>query len=77
MAPDAPPPDGPAETTAAFRTAAKAGAITVLVAAVGTMVTGDILGKLMTKYQPMKMAAAEALYHTPRPRRSRCSPSAR
>ena len=45
----------------------KAGAITSLVAAVGTMITGDILGKLMTMYQPMKMAAAEALYHTAQP----------
>ena len=49
---------------AAFRSAAKAGAITVLVAAVFTAITGDIQGKIMTKYQPMKMAAAEALYHT-------------
>jgi cytochrome bd ubiquinol oxidase subunit I len=56
-----------AETTAAFRTAAKVGAITSLVAAVGTMLTGDVLGKLMTLYQPMKMAAAEALYHTAQP----------
>ena len=43
------------------------GAITSLVAAVGTMITGDVLGKLMTMYQPMKMAAAEALYHTAQP----------
>jgi cytochrome d ubiquinol oxidase subunit I len=55
------------ETTAAFRTAAKAGAITTLAGAVGTMITGDVLGKLMTMYQPMKMAAAEALYHTAQP----------
>ena len=27
----------------------------------------DVLGKLMTMYQPMKMAAAEALYHTAQP----------
>jgi cytochrome bd ubiquinol oxidase subunit I len=51
----------------AFRSAAKAGAITVLVAAVFTFITGDIQGKIMTKYQPMKMAAAEALYHTSQP----------
>ena len=56
-----------AESTAAFRSAAKVGAITALVAAVATMVTGDVLGKLMTMYQPMKMAAAEALYHTAQP----------
>jgi cytochrome bd ubiquinol oxidase subunit I len=53
--------------TAAFRTAAKVGAITTLAGAVGTMLTGDVLGKLMTMYQPMKMAAAEALYHTAQP----------
>ena len=51
----------------AFRSAAKTGAITVLVAAVFTFLTGDIQGKIMTKYQPMKMAAAEALYHTSQP----------
>ena len=79
VAPDQAPRtgDGAAATTAAWRSAAKAGAITALVAAVATIVTGDIQGKLMTKYQPMKMAAAEALYHTAKPARSRCSPSAR
>ena len=51
----------------AFRSAAKVGAITVLVAAVFTALTGDIQGKIMTQYQPMKMAAAEALYHTAKP----------
>ncbi|HEX4088507.1 MAG TPA: cytochrome ubiquinol oxidase subunit I [Trebonia sp.] len=56
-----------AATTATFRSAAKVGAITTLAAAVATMVTGDIQGKLMTMYQPMKMAAAEALYHTAQP----------
>jgi cytochrome d ubiquinol oxidase subunit I len=55
------------EATAAFRSAAKAGAVTALAAAVATIVTGDIQGKLMTIYQPMKMAAAEALYHTAQP----------
>ncbi|MGA2825765.1 MAG: cytochrome ubiquinol oxidase subunit I [Streptosporangiaceae bacterium] len=61
-------PDAASQSTAAaFRSAAKAGAITVLVAAVFTAITGDIQGKIMTKYQPMKMAAAEALYHTSQP----------
>jgi cytochrome bd ubiquinol oxidase subunit I len=54
-------------TTATWRSAVRAGAITALAAAVAVMVTGDIQGKLMTKYQPMKMAAAEALYHTSQP----------
>jgi cytochrome d ubiquinol oxidase subunit I len=57
-----------AEHAAAFRHALKAGAITVIAAAVVVVVTGDIQGKLFTQhYQPMKMAAAEALYHTSRP----------
>jgi cytochrome bd ubiquinol oxidase subunit I len=53
---------------AAFRSAAKTGAITLLVATVVILVTGDLQGKLFTThYQPMKMAAAEALYHTATP----------
>jgi cytochrome d ubiquinol oxidase subunit I len=58
----------PGTDTAAFRSAVKAGAITVIAAAVITIATGDIQGKLFTtRYQPMKMAAAEALYHTAKP----------
>src|SRR5260370_19584207 len=53
--------------TAAFRSAAKAGGITMLIAAVAAGITGDTLAKIMTTYQPMKMAAAEALYHTSQP----------
>jgi cytochrome d ubiquinol oxidase subunit I len=56
-----------AEGVTAFRSAAKAGAITTLAAAIALTVSGDILGKVMTTYQPMKMAAAEALYHTSQP----------
>jgi cytochrome d ubiquinol oxidase subunit I len=52
----------------AFRHALKAGSITVIVAAVAVVITGDTQGKLFTtQYQPMKMAAAEALYHTSAP----------
>jgi cytochrome d ubiquinol oxidase subunit I len=52
----------------AFRHALKAGAVTAIVGFAGTLVTGDIQGKLFTQhYQPMKMAAAEALYHTATP----------
>jgi cytochrome bd ubiquinol oxidase subunit I len=52
----------------AFRHALKAGAITALVGAVVTVISGDTQGKLFTtQYQPMKMAAAEALYHTSQP----------
>src|SRR6266568_5029017 len=57
----------PHTITAAWRSAVKAGTITSLAAAVATIVTGDIQAKLMTMYQPMKMAAAEALYHTAQP----------
>ena len=52
----------------AFRHALKAGAITAITAAVAVVITGDTQGKLFTtQYQPMKMAAAEALYHTAQP----------
>jgi cytochrome bd ubiquinol oxidase subunit I len=57
-----------AEHAATFRHALKAGAITAITGAVVIIVTGDIQGKLFTtKYQPMKMAAAEALFHTAKP----------
>jgi len=46
----------------AFRSAAKAGAIIVLVASAAVAITGDRQAKVMTEVQPMKMAAAEALY---------------
>jgi cytochrome d ubiquinol oxidase subunit I len=51
----------------AFVSAARVGAVTVLVAAVGVVVSGDAQGKIMTEVQPMKMAAAEALYETAQP----------
>ncbi len=37
---------------------------TTLVAAIATLLLGHTQGQLMTKQQPMKMAAAEALYET-------------
>jgi cytochrome d ubiquinol oxidase subunit I len=49
---------------AAYRFATKFGAWVLLVASVGILITGDIQGKVMTQVQPMKMAAAEALYYT-------------
>src|SRR5690606_16583622 len=52
----------PERDAEAFRTAARLGAVTLLVAGVGVIVSGDIQGKIMTEVQPMKMAAAEALY---------------
>lgn len=41
--------------------------VTVLLASIGTAVTGDVAARLMTQQQPMKMAAAEALYDTVAP----------
>ena len=47
-----------------YRGAARVGAVVTLVAGLGVAFTGDIQGKIMTDVQPMKMAAAEALYNT-------------
>ena len=52
---------------AAFRTAAKVGSVVVLVAAAGVVITGDSMMKLMARLQPMKVAAAEGLFHTEQP----------
>jgi cytochrome bd ubiquinol oxidase subunit I len=51
----------------AFRAALRLGAWTTLAAGAAVAVTGDLQGKIMTQVQPMKMAAAEALYHTAQP----------
>ena len=52
----------------AFRSALNAGAVTSVIAMAALFVTGDAQGKLFTQnYQPMKMAAAEALYNTAQP----------
>ena len=50
-----------------YRHAARTGAMVVLVAGLGVAVSGDVQGKVMTDVQPMKMAAAEALYETEEP----------
>jgi cytochrome d ubiquinol oxidase subunit I len=47
-----------------FRPAAKLGAWVILIAAIGVSVTGDMDMKIMVDQQPMKVAAAEALYQT-------------
>ncbi|GAA3347949.1 cytochrome ubiquinol oxidase subunit I [Amorphoplanes nipponensis] len=49
---------------AAFRTLAWLGAWLTLTGGALTALTGDHLGKVITQVQPMKMAAAEALYAT-------------
>jgi cytochrome bd ubiquinol oxidase subunit I len=53
--------------TALFRPVAKVALVITLLASIGTAVSGDIQGKIMTKQQPMKMAAAEALYNSSQP----------
>jgi cytochrome d ubiquinol oxidase subunit I len=50
-----------------YKKAARLGAITLVVAGLAVVVTGDAQGKVMTEVQPMKMAAAEALYETSQP----------
>lgn len=45
-----------------YRTTTRIGAWVTGVFAVLVIITGDIQGKIMTEIQPMKMAAAEALY---------------
>src|SRR3954447_21269917 len=50
-----------------FRPSIRIGLVTVLVASLGVVVTGDLQARLMTQQQPMKMAAAEALYDTVAP----------
>jgi cytochrome d ubiquinol oxidase subunit I len=50
-----------------YRKAVRIGSVVALVAGLGVAVTGDFQGKVMTDVQPMKMAAAEALYETEQP----------
>jgi cytochrome d ubiquinol oxidase subunit I len=50
-----------------YRSAVRVGAVVALVGGLGVVVTGDVQGKIMTEVQPMKMAAAEALYETSEP----------
>jgi cytochrome bd ubiquinol oxidase subunit I len=47
-----------------FRPAMRLAGWVVLVAGLGVVVTGDLQARVMTEQQPMKMAAAEALYTT-------------
>jgi cytochrome bd ubiquinol oxidase subunit I len=49
------------------RSALRFGAWVAIGAAAAVVVTGDVQGKVMTEVQPMKMAAAEALYTTEQP----------
>ncbi|WP_020577718.1 cytochrome ubiquinol oxidase subunit I [Actinopolymorpha alba] len=60
-------PGTPDVARIAFRTAAKVGSAVVLVAALGVVISGDSMMKLMTRLQPMKVAAAEGLFNTEQP----------
>ena len=53
--------------TALFRRVMRIGLAVTLAAGIATAVTGDIQARLMDSQQPMKMAAAEALYNTAAP----------
>ncbi|MGC4943173.1 cytochrome ubiquinol oxidase subunit I [Kribbella sp. DT2] len=57
----------PGVDTGAFRTAMRLGAVIVIAAGAGVALSGDQQGKVMTEVQPMKMAAAEALYQSEKP----------
>ena len=53
--------------TALFRRAMRLGLTLTLAAGIATAATGDVQARLMDSQQPMKMAAAEALYDTSAP----------
>ena len=53
--------------TAVMRTSLRLGLVLAVVFGLGTALTGDELAKVMFKQQPMKMAAAEALWDTQDP----------
>ncbi|HEX5543471.1 MAG TPA: cytochrome ubiquinol oxidase subunit I [Micromonospora sp.] len=55
-------PDSPAH-----RFAVRFGAWVTLAATTAVIISGDLQGRIMTEVQPMKMAAAEALYDTEAP----------
>jgi cytochrome d ubiquinol oxidase subunit I len=52
---------------AMYGLATRLSAVVLLVAGLGVAISGDLQGKVMTEVQPMKMAAAEALYHSEKP----------
>mgnify|MGYP002737794144 CR=1 FL=1 len=52
----------PVEDIDTHRFAVRLGAWILLVTSVGTIISGDAQSRVMTEVQPMKMAAAEALY---------------
>ena len=55
------------DDTPVYLKAVRIGAAITLAAGLGVAISGDFQGKVMTEVQPMKMAAAEALYDTEKP----------
>ena len=55
------------DDTPMYLKALRTSAAIMLVAGLGVAISGDVQGKIMTEVQPMKMAAAEALYDTEKP----------
>ncbi|GAA3053845.1 cytochrome ubiquinol oxidase subunit I [Streptomyces olivoverticillatus] len=51
----------------AMRASLRVGLVVAVIAGLGTALSGDSLGKVMFEQQPMKMAAAEALWDTQSP----------
>jgi cytochrome d ubiquinol oxidase subunit I len=54
----------PSDDRGMYRSSVRVGAVVLLLGGVGVAISGDFAGKVMTDVQPMKMAAAEALYDT-------------
>ncbi|MCC9311344.1 cytochrome ubiquinol oxidase subunit I, partial [Kitasatospora sp. RB6PN24] len=52
---------------ASMRTSLRLGLVMAVIAGLGTAISGDTLAKVMFEQQPMKMAAAEALWDTQKP----------
>ncbi|SDP15888.1 cytochrome d ubiquinol oxidase subunit I [Nakamurella panacisegetis] len=50
-----------------FRPSLRLGLVGMLIGAIAVLISGDLQAKVMTDVQPMKMAAAEALYQTSQP----------
>ncbi len=50
-----------------FASSLKMGLVVALIAGIGVAISGDLQARIMTEQQPMKMAAAEALYDTSQP----------
>ena len=59
--------DGERRKVGVMRASLRTGLVLAVIAGLGTAVSGDALGKVMFEQQPMKMAAAEALWDTQSP----------